>query len=232
MRLYERILVLLILLLTQPAIFYAQDDSAVQLPNLGITGLLVYYKTTTENHAVRVFNDPQLPLSVKSELIIKYNCLRVGSEQLIMQLISDMLRKKRLYYFKDLDAYFLEGKKGNNKHVKKFIENFEQVKILYNDVMSYPNQQLADSLIAEYRERNIEDISIDENEISTTQNAKLNPLDPLGSAGSLFTIYQNIKSNNLRKTNNIVEILNTLRLRDVSELVADSRELRETKNER
>lgn len=205
----------------------AQDN---KLPNLGLVGELSYYKQTAENHAIRIFNDKRLSDESKSALLTRYNDLRVISDQLILQLISDMHKKKRINYFKNLDAYFYEGKKSKNHKVEVFLVNWNEFTATYADMIQYPTQQYMDSIIAEYSERNIEEIT-QQNSTQTQGNIKVNPADPLASIGSLFSIYKNIKANNLQKVANIVELLNTLRLRDASELIADEKELIETKME-
>ncbi|MBC8045415.1 MAG: hypothetical protein H7Y00_01325 [Fimbriimonadaceae bacterium] len=202
-----------------------------KLNNLGLVGELTFYKQSAENHAIRIFNDKVLSDEQKSILLTKYNRVRVLNDQLILQLVSDLLKKKRTSYFKDIDAYFYYGKKQNNKKVKMFITNWSIYTEAYHDMISFPAKPYMDSLIAEYSDLKLENIDIDKANNNTSGNIKVNPTDPLATVGSLFSIYKNIKANNLQNATNIVELLYTLRLPDASQLIADEKELQETKME-
>lgn len=158
--------------------------------------------------------------------------MRLKEDQLIMQMMSDILKKKSLCNFKKVDKYFMEGKKKNNKYVKSFLVNWQAVEESYSIMIKYPTQIYLDSMVAEYTERQNENLDL-ENPVDNTGpgNVKVNPADPLASVGSLFSIYKSLKVNSAQKAMNITELLNVMRLRDASELVADPEELIETKLE-
>jgi hypothetical protein len=221
---------LVILLLASPAVVPGQARSE-HLDHLGLIGELTYYKTTSENHAIRVFNHKALPDSVKSEMVTRYNNLRTGFDQLILQLISDMQTRKRMGYVRALDKYFYKGKEPRRERVKLFLDNWNTLMTSFEALVSYPNKTYVDSMTAEYTELQNADLQLQENQASSQAGIKINPLDPIGSAGSLFSIYKRIGASGQQKVTNLSEMLNTLRFRNASELVADERELMETKME-
>lgn len=208
----------------------AQSDA--KLSNLGLVGEMAYNKRTAETHAIRIFNHYALSDAEKSVMITKYNDLRIKEDQLIMQMISDLLKKKSISNFKKVDKYFLKGKKKNNKYVQSFLVNWNQVTASYDEMIQYPTQIYLDSMVAEYTERQNEELEFENpTDNMKPDNVKVNPADPMGSVGSLFGVYKTLKINSAQKAMNITELLNAMRLRDASELVADEGELIETKLE-
>ncbi len=207
-------------------LFLSRNASAqrndLHLTHTGLVGELTYFKQTAETHALRVFNHKGLSDSVKSIMITKYNHVRTGYEQLLLQLIADMHVKKRLFYFKCLDKYFRTGKKKKRGKVSYFIANWEKIKASYDDMIAYPQQAYLDSMTSAYEKLHPEPLDLPEKEEVFQQDApiKLDVLDPIGSLGSLFKIYRKLQLGDEQKTSNIAELLNTLRLRHPSELIA------------
>jgi len=195
------------------------------LAHLGLIGELSYYKVAAENHAIRIFNHKSLPDSVKSEVITRYNKVRSGYEQLVLQLISDLHAKKRLWYFKNLDRYFYYGKIKKRKKVHFFVENWIQLMGTYEDFITYPTEDYLDDVTGAYPYLYENEAILQEDEITPVQSGlKINPLDPVGSASSLFRIYKNISMKNALRTNNITSMLYGLRLRNAAELIAEDNE--------
>jgi hypothetical protein len=194
----------------------------MHLQHTGLVGELSYFKQTAETHALRIFNHKAIPDSVKSLMVTKYNAVRTGYEQLILQLISDMHVKKRLFYFKCLDKYFRTGKKKKRGRVAYFIKNWETIRAAYDEMINFPTRTYLDSMTSDYDKLHPEDLGIQEKHERIQQDApiKLDVLDPIGSLGSLFKIYKKVSFSDAQKTSNIAELLNTLRLRHASELIA------------
>lgn len=205
---------------------------ADHLQGQGLIGELVYYRATAENHAIRIFNHKYLPDLVKSEMISRYDRLRVDYDQLILQLIADLHGRKRLGYFKKLDKYFREGKSCKNKNFQTFLSNWNSIQISYEDMIAYPTRFYMDSLTAEYKDLKNQNLGLqEEQQKSATGPIKINPLDPIGSAGSLFSVYKRFAMTNEFKVANITELLGEMRLKHPAELIADEEELINTKIE-
>ncbi len=199
----------------------AQHD---HLSHLGLIGELAYHKSQAENHALRIFNHQLLPDSVKSEMVTRYNSLRVAYETIILQLVSDIHTKSRWYYIKNLDKYFYKGKIKNREKVKYFVENWAQVIKIYDHVMSYPNKPYLDKLQIEYLNLQTDKVELIDKKQEAMSGVKLNPLDPVGSATSVFSIYKIIGLRNDMRVGNVTVMLNAVRLRHAAELVADYNE--------
>jgi len=194
------------------------------LQHLGLIGELSYHKNMAENHALRIFNHRDIPDSVKSEMITRYEALRNAYEELLLQLISDIHTRNRWFYIKNLDKYFYRGKIKNRRMVKYFIENWKQVLVAYDNVMTYPGKEYDGVLRAEYRDLGSDEVMLTESKQEALSGMKLNPLDPVGSAGSVFSIYKKINLKNDMKVGNTTIMLNSVRLRHAAELVPDEKE--------
>ncbi len=198
------------------------QDKNMHLAHTGLVGEFSYFKQTAEIHALRIFNHKALPDSVKSLMLTRYNLLRTGYEQLLLQLISDMHVRKRLHYFKCLDKYFRTGKKKKRGKVAYFIANWERVKSHYDTMISFPTRKYLDSMTSDYDKLHPEELQMPDKEQVYQQDApiKLDVLDPIGSIGSLIKIYRKLMLADEQKASNITELLNTLRLRHPTELIA------------
>jgi hypothetical protein len=216
----RNILLLANCLLIYAGLYSQQHD--LHLQRIGLVGEFSYYKQSAETHAIRIFNHKGLPDSVKSLMVTKYNTLRGGYEQLLMQLISDMHVTKRMHYFKCLDKYFRKGKKKKRGKVADFIANWQSVKAAYDDMINFPTRQYLDSMSSAYDKLKNEELNLPDKAQVYQQDApvKLDITDPIGSIGSLFKIYRKLSLGDAQKTSNITEVLNTLRMRHASELIA------------
>jgi hypothetical protein len=205
---------------------FGQDED-MHLTHTGLVAEMAYYKQTAESHAIRIFNHKSLPDSVKSLMVTRYNLMRAGYEQILLQLISDMHVKKRLHYFKSLDKYFRTGKKKKRGKVSYFIANWERVRASYDNMISFPTNDYLDSLSSAYEKLHPEDIQMKESEDMPKQDApiKLDITDPIGSIGSIFKIYKRLNFVNEQRAANITELLNSLRMRHPSELIAKEDEV-------
>ena len=219
----NRIYLLIFLLI---ACNISAQDKEMHLSHTGLVGEMSFFKQTAETHALRVFNHKGLPDSVKSLMVTKYNTLRTGYEQILLQLISDLHVKKRLGFFKRLDKYFRTGKKKKRGKVKYFIANWERVMASYDDMINFPTTDYMDSMTYAYQKLHPEDLQMKEKEEMPQQDApiKLDVLDPIGSIGSIFKIYRKLQFVNEQRAANITELLNSLRLRHATELIAKEEE--------
>jgi hypothetical protein len=224
---FKRFLILFALLWGYRNSLLSQND--LHLKRTGLVGEFSFFKQTAEIHAIRIFNHKGLSDSVKSLVVTKYNDLRVGYEQLILQLISDMHIKKRLFYFKCLDKYFRKGKKKKRGKVADFIANWERIRAQYEEMIRFPTQQYLDSMTSGYEALHTEELDLPDKEQVYQQDAplKLDVLDPIGSVASLFKIYRKLSLSDEQKASNITELLNTLRLRHATELIAKDEEPQE-----
>ncbi len=198
----------------------SSQNQDIHLHN-GLVGELSYFKQTAETHALRIFNHKGLPDSVKSIMVTKYNRLRTGYEQLILQLISDMYSRPGMCYYRGLDRYFCTGKKRKKGKVAYFIDNWEKVMVAYYEMISFPSQEYLDSLTSAYEKLHAEDLYLPDKKQASQQETVVKPEapDPLGSIVSVFRIYKKLKLDAEQKTYNLTELLNSLRLRHATELI-------------
>lgn len=201
--------------------FAVAQDSTDHLKCTGLIGELSYYKQSAETHALRIFNHKALPDSVKSIMVSKYNIVRVCYDQMLLQLISDLMVKKRMGTFKHLDKFFRKGKRKKHGRSADYIRNWDRIMVAYNDMISYPGNTYLDSMNEVFIKAHQEDLQVTEKKVSPQQEApiKLDITDPIGSLGSLFRIYRKIMLDTEQKASNLVELLNILRMRHPSELM-------------
>ena len=206
---------------------YEAYEDDMHLKRTGLVAEMSYYKQTAEAHAIRIFNHKSIPDSVKSLMVTRYNLMRAGYEQILLQLISDMHIKKRLGYFKRLDKYFRTGKKKKRGKVSHFIANWERVRASYDNMINFPTTEYLDSMSSAYQNLQPESLQMRESEDMPKQDApiKLDITDPIGSIGSIFKIYKRLNFANEQRAINITELLNSLRMRHASELIAKPEEI-------
>lgn len=201
--------------------FAVAQDSTDHLKRTGLIGELSYYKQSAETHALRIFNHKALPDSMKSIMVSKYNIVRVCYDQMLLQLISDLLVKKRMATFRHLDKFFRKGKRKKRGRTADYIKNWDRIILAYNDMISYPGTTYLDSISEVYFKSHEEDLQVTNKKVNPQQEApiKLDITDPIGSIGSLFKIYKKIILDTEQKASNLIELLNILRMRHPSELM-------------
>nr|MBK9651827.1 hypothetical protein [Bacteroidota bacterium] len=96
----KNIAIILICLLASISIVQAQDSKA---ENLGLVSELVFIKLTSENLAIRIVNDTLIKEEDKIKFVNLYNDVKIISDQVILQLMTDSRRKNSLRYFKKID---------------------------------------------------------------------------------------------------------------------------------
>jgi hypothetical protein len=74
-----------------------------KLNKLGLIAELSYVKLTAENHMIANLNDTTLVSSERKDLIRKYLSLKTMYDQILLQLISDGVKRNRIKTFKKLD---------------------------------------------------------------------------------------------------------------------------------
>lgn len=75
---------------------------------LGIISELVFMKYSSENYATRILNDSTISDNYKKQFVNLYQQTKITSDQVLIQLISDLKRKNSIRYFKKLDKLFTE----------------------------------------------------------------------------------------------------------------------------
>lgn len=201
--------------------FAVAQDSSDHLKRTGLIGELSYYKQSAETHALRIFNHKALPDSVKSVMVSKYNIVRVCYDQFLLQLVSDLMVKKRMGTFKKLDKYFRTGKRKKRGRSAEYLKNWDRIMGAYTNMIGYPGTTYLDSMNDVYLKTHEEDLQVTEKKVSPQQEApiKLDITDPVGSVGSLFKIYKKLRLDTEQKASNLIELLNIMRMRHPSELM-------------
>lgn len=122
--------------------FAQTQDSKAE--NLGLSSELVFIKLTSENLAIRIVNDTLIKEDDKIKFVNLYNDLKVISDQVILQLITDCRRKNNLRYFKKIDNLLVdknvtqieESDLGDSK-LKGYIKNLKKIHLVYNKLMAF-----------------------------------------------------------------------------------------------
>jgi hypothetical protein len=137
----KNIAIILICLLASISIVQAQDSKA---ENLGLVSELVFIKLTSENLAIRIVNDTLIKEEDKIKFANLYNDVKVISDQVILQLMTDSRRKNSLRYFKKIDNLLvnkninqIEESDLSKMKLKGYIKNLKKINSVYNKLMAF-----------------------------------------------------------------------------------------------
>lgn len=131
---------LMICLLATVLLSKAQNNKA---ENLGLISELTFIKQTSENLAISIINDTLIKEEEKIKVINHYNNLKVISDQVILQLMTDCRRKNNLKYFKKLDKLLLaktidqiSNTDLNCVKLNGYIKNLTKINEVYNKLIN------------------------------------------------------------------------------------------------
>lgn len=137
----KNIAIILFCLLTSISIVQAQDSKAEKL---GLISELVFIKLTSENLAIRIVNDTLIKEDDKIKFVNLYNDIKVISDQVILQLITDSRRKNCLKYFNKIDNLLvdknitqIEESDLSKMKLKGYINNLKKINAVYNKLMAF-----------------------------------------------------------------------------------------------
>ena len=137
----KNIAIILICLLASISIVQAQDSKA---ENLGLVSELVFIKLTSENLAIRIVNDTLIKEEDKIKFVNLYNDVKIISDQVILQLMTDSRRKNSLGYFKKIDNLLvektitqIEESDLSKMKLKGYIKNLKKINLVYSKLMAF-----------------------------------------------------------------------------------------------
>lgn len=137
----KNIAIILICLLASISIVQAQDSKA---ENLGLVSELVFIKLTSENLAIRIVNDTLIKEEDKIKFVNLYNDVKIISDQVILQLMTDSRRKNNLGYFKKIDNLLaektitqIEESDLSKMKLKGYIKNLKKINLVYSKLMAF-----------------------------------------------------------------------------------------------
>lgn len=131
-------------------ITYSYSQSTLnKVKKLGIVSELVYIKYSSENYATRILNDSTIPENFKKQFVNIYQQTKTTSDQILIQLISDIKRKNSIRFFKKLDRLFLKKEYSEitiqdfrNKKMKSYIAALQSLYTTHNNLLDFQTSQM------------------------------------------------------------------------------------------
>jgi hypothetical protein len=188
---------LMICLLATVLLSKAQSNKA---ENLGLISELTFIKQTSENLAISIINDTLIKEEEKIKVINHYNNLKVISDQVILQLMTDCRRKNNLRYFKKLDKLLVKktineigNSDLNSDKLNGYVKNLTKINEVYNKLIN---------------------INLD----STIDASNFTFAEFTGAITLITTTIKDIRADNEKKVEKITSILNEVRISPIQNL--------------
>jgi hypothetical protein len=188
---------LMICLLATVLLSKAQSNKA---ENLGLISELTFIKQTSENLAISIINDTLIKEEEKIKVINHYNNLKVISDQVILQLMTDCRRKNNLRYFKKLDKLLVKktineigNSDLNSDKLNGYVKNLTKINEVYNKLI---NINLAPK----------------------TNKSNIPFAEFTGAITLITTTIKDIRADNEKKVEKITSILNEVRISPIQNL--------------
>lgn len=218
------IVVLLTYLFSGISFTQAQDFKA---ENLGLISELVFIKLTSENLATRIVNDTLIKEEDKIKFVNLYNEVKVISDQVILQLMSDCRRKNNLKYFKKIDNLLveksitqIEESDLRKTKLKGYVKNLKKINSVYNKLIAFKTSEKPN-------ENPLLNMSLKVFFPATTTVEELT-----GVLSFVTATIKDIRENKEKKVEKITTMLNEVRLSSLQDLAKGTTKEAEKKEDK
>jgi hypothetical protein len=176
--------------------------------NLGLISELVYIKLSSEDVAIRLSHDTITGQTEKNKYINYYNEIKIITDQIIIQLITDCRLNNSISYYKKIDQLLVRktiDQSGENDvknpKLKGYVKNLKRVSLINSQLNDYNPQKRPGLKFAFPSISSLGDIKAILDFITAT--------------------IKDISENKAKRVEKLVDILNSLRLKSSQELLKD-----------